>query len=341
MPVIFCDSWDHYNTIADKWSVGVPIANIDLTGTKSRTGIGCLLVEGAGGATENVNPTQKLICGTAYYSNTVVDQNVIWFGDTQSSPFNDTPVRVWVTVLGSIRVTTGNDPFTVTVCESVVNLFHFNSYNYIEVKAFGDNGGSGGTVEVQCNGALVTSATGVSWHFAAGHTAFGYVRILCAGGLPDCRHDDTYIIDWTAGDNLDFLGPVQIYAGVPVADVAVAWTPSTGVQNFAMVDEIPPNADTDFNASNVTGDTDQYQHPLVIPANSTVFAVQHCQDLRVDTGTHTLTSVVNGVENTAPVTIASGLSYLIFHWPMDVEPNSGLAWTVADFPVNAGPKVVA
>jgi hypothetical protein len=344
MPLIRCDSWDHYSQIDSKWDTAGTDCNINLTGTKSRTGIGCLIIRSAAfGPKANVTPTQKLLVGTAYYSNAVEDQNVIWIGDTATSPFNQVAVRVWVTTLGALRVTTGNDPFTRTVVESVPGLYHFNTYNYIEVKAFGDNGGAQGTVEVHCNGALACRATGISWVFGVGSSAFGFVQLMAAGGIPDTRHDDTYIIDWTSpAPNGDFLGPVQLYAGVPVADVSVTWTPLSGADNFAMVDEIPPDGDTSYNSSDTPGDTDQYEHPLTgVPANSRVFAVQHCLDLRVDSGSRTLGSVVYGVDVGDPVTIAAASSYLIYHFPMDLNPQTAAEWEVTDFPVNAGPTVVS
>jgi hypothetical protein len=333
MSVIFADSWDHYSSITSAWDFGGTDCKIDLTGTVSRTGIGCLIITSAAfGPTHNLAvPSNKVIVGTAYYSNSVSEQVVIFFLDDQTGA-----QVVWIEVLadGALRVLTNNSPFQTVLGTSDPAKFQFSTYNYIEAKVNTTGVPGTASVVVHCNGHEVLNLTGLT--LAAGTVR--QVQLMAAGGIPDARHDDTYIIDWTLGPNSDFLGPVNLYTAVPDADVSVSWTPSAG-SNFQNVDEIPPNGDTDYNSSSTIGQSDLYRHPLTaVPANSTVFALVHRLDLKVDSGARTVNSDVFGSTGGAAV-LTSG--YKIYTFPLDINPNTGLTWAVSDFPVSAGPIVTA
>lgn len=52
------------------------------------------------------------------------------------------------------------------------------------------------------------------------------------------------------------LGSLRVRERVPDSDVSVAWTPSTGSDNYAMVDETP-QSDTDYNESDTDGQLDE------------------------------------------------------------------------------------
>jgi len=59
-------------------------------------------------------------------------------------------------------------------------------------------------------------------------------------------------------DDADWPGAPYIYGLTPNADGATnEWTPSTGADNYALVDEVPANA-TDYNSSTVSGEVDLY-----------------------------------------------------------------------------------
>lgn len=342
MALIFADGWDNYTDIQSNWTHSDANAMIDLSGTKSRTGIGCLLLTAASTQTLNINATQKLIAGTAYYTDAVGTQEILRFTDGVTAPLTTYSCRCWVTAAGEMQITTDSGGAARILATSAAGLFHFNSYNYVEVKAYADHGGTNGSVEVQLNGALVISATGIRFNFNnVGSTSFAQFSILCSGGLPDCRHDDTYLIDWTnPGPNDNFLGPIGVYTGLPTADAAVAWTPNVGVENFANVDEVPPDGDTTYNFDDVVGDTDQYIYPLTsVPANAQIFAVQDNMLLRTDSGARGVTSVVGGVQSTTDVALTA--QYLFYRWQFDVNPDSGQGWQPSSFPIAAGPKVTS
>jgi hypothetical protein len=89
------------------------------------------------------------------------------------------------------------------------------------------------------------------------------------------------------------------------------------------------------------GQVDQYLHPLpgAVPSNSTLFAVQHCQDLQAVGGSRSVTSDIAGVSNAGAVALSFG--FLIDTWPYDINPATAAPWLASDFPLLAGPAVTA
>lgn len=77
-----------------------------------------------------------------------------------------------------------------------------------------------------------------------------YVYIY-SGGFGNYDHYDDLVYGF---DGL--LGSLRVRERVPDSDVSVAWTPSTGSDNYAMVDETP-QSDTDYNESDTDGQLDE------------------------------------------------------------------------------------
>jgi hypothetical protein len=341
MSIIFSDSWDHYSVIANKWDLAGTDCSIDLTGTKSRTGIGCMLVlSSSAGPTKTITATTTPLVGTAWYSN--IAGEVMRFMYLASGAQN---VRIQVLGDGSIQALVGNDGgVAVTVLgTSAISVVHFNQYNYIEVKC-NIAAAPNGSVVIKVNGVQVLSVTGVKTYAApidSGQPFVTGIQLMGPGGLPDCRHDDTYIVDWGISPLTDFLGAIAVYAQAPTADgTPLNWTPSTGTDHYAMVDEIPPNGDTDYVSSAVVGDVDQYSYGSTgVPVGSTLLAVQHVLDAKIDAaGSRSIGSVVSGVASAGQ---ALTTTYHMVTVPYGLNPATGVAWALADFPVQAGPKVTA
>lgn len=77
-----------------------------------------------------------------------------------------------------------------------------------------------------------------------------YVYIYGGGGS---SYD--YVDDLVFGYG-GLLGSLRVRERVPNRDASVAWTPSAGSDNYALVDEVPPN-DADYNIANSDGLLDQ------------------------------------------------------------------------------------
>lgn len=153
--------------------------------------------------------------------------------------------------------------------------------------------------------------------------------------------DDVAVYDTAAhpddgGSNslMDFTGPWRMRTVRPNADTAQDdWTPSSGVDNYAMVDDQDNDEDATYNASTSVGDRDELEHNGALNL-SPLIAVQVVAAARkTNAGTGDLTV---GIESSAVAgetthSLGEGSAYLHYRHGQDVDPNTGLAWTAANF----------
>ena len=82
MSLMFCDSYDHYAVTSDKWTNGDGASNNDLTGTLSRTGIGCGVLNGV------LAPSYGIAAGLGpFYTGCAMNFNALNGGGRPCSPF--------------------------------------------------------------------------------------------------------------------------------------------------------------------------------------------------------------------------------------------------------------
>lgn len=332
----FIDSFDAYSDLNIKWTDAV--GGINLTGTLSRTGIGCVNI-GAFGPGKSTNPVQGtvtgLVCGTAGFQPNSETGCGFQFID-------DDPVTLDLTVLVRVEVEANLgirvlDAHLNVVGVSAPNIVVANAYNYIEAKCFFH--ATQGSCVVHLNGQEILNLTNL-FTFDPARCVVGAnkIQLLGACGAGGVRHDDFYLLDTTGARNNNFLGPIKIYAIVPSANSApLQWTPLAGT-NFSQVNEVPPDGDTSYVTSGTLNDTDQYVYNVgVIPPGSIVFGLQHTLDAEVTAGSVVLSSCVNGI---AAPGIALGGNYAYAITPYDTNPATGLPWSLTDFPGTVlGPKI--
>lgn len=149
--------------------------------------------------------------------------------------------------------------------------------------------------------------------------------------------DDLYVCDQTAAtygpSNDDILGDVRVVEVIASSGdgTNAQFTPSTGTDNGAMVDESTPDGVTTYNASSTAGHIDTYNFPA-LSVTGTVLGVQlslYCA--KSDSGTRTLAAVARpastnkiGTEQT-PTT-----SFRYYHQVWDYSPETDTDWTVAE-----------
>lgn len=155
--------------------------------------------------------------------------------------------------------------------------------------------------------------------------------------------DDLYVndaVDATATQlvpNNDFLGDLRVACPLPTSDGdTTQFTPSTGSNHAALVDESPPNT-TDYNGSGTDGQRDLYN---VADLSGTVAAVLSVRvglyATKSDAGSAALKTLVkeNSVVTAGSSQGIGSTSYLPYWGPFRaVRPSDGAAWTVSD--VNA------
>lgn len=336
MALIFCDSWDHYTNILDKWSTAGVDCNIRNPSAFARTGPGMLQINsGSFGPTKkNLPHFTHWIAGIAIQVDTPgAGFNVMEF--SQSDTFlGASNVRTTINPDGSVSAVRGN----TILGTSLTQPFQNNTYNYVEtdaVTAVAPNG----RVTIRVNGAVALQLNGIN---TVADPVFPYnneFKINGPGGLPRCFIDDVYLLDGATPPNNNFLGPIRIYAVLPDANGApVQWTPLAGT-NFSEVNEVPPDGDASYVFSGNVGDLDQYvYHVGAIPPALVVFGLQHNLVSKLDAaGARLIASTVAGIPG-PDIALTGG--YLDHTTPYDTNPATGLPWELTDFPATfLGPKV--
>lgn len=153
---------------------------------------------------------------------------------------------------------------------------------------------------------------------------------------PNEKFSHLWVNDRAGARNTYFLGPgARVVTGMPDGNGSVAWTPSTG-SNYQTVDEATPNADTDYNSAVLAPLVDRYAI-ADFTAFDTVHAVQANAIARKVSSAHAPTlshvAVQGGVDYLGSVQ-ALPLAYTDLRYIWDVNPATGLPWTIAE--INAG-----
>lgn len=331
MAELFADAFDSYSTIGDFWDFAGLDCSIRLNTGQARTGIGCLQINSASlGPRKTFGHMTHLLACTAWNSDVAGLVFQFWMMD-------DPSVNVRVIVQGDRSISFWNSdtgPLLGASAPGVVTLGTYNSIA-VEIENFTT---FTGIITCWINGVQVFHATGLNTAHTAGKFFCNAIQLCGPGGIPNCFHDDFYILDCSTAPNTTFLGALKLYALPPTANASVAWTPLAG-SNWSEVNEVPPDGDTSYVSSPNIGDVDQYVYPLTgPPANSAILFAQHNLDMRVDSGARSVASDVAGIP-AGGIALSNG--YHIYPTPYDVNPATGVAFVAADFPLNAGPKVTA
>jgi hypothetical protein len=171
---------------------------------------------------------------------------------------NTLGMNIRVTPAGEIAVYRGS---TLLATTSGAGLT-VGGWYYVEFKVVC---GSSGSYEVRING--VNKLSDPSENTKAGthdyHTAFRIGEIAAVS----LAHmvDDFYCLDGSGSVNNDFLGNQKVVTIFPIGDVTgyTDFTPSTGVDHYALVDENPINNDTDYVESSTANHTDLWDYEAV------------------------------------------------------------------------------
>jgi hypothetical protein len=333
MALLRVESFDHFDTAtAPKkgWTLST-LATIGAGGRNSTSALECatntntaaqavLGVSGATGATGVVGFAVRV-------SNTVRDARypLVAFvsGSTQQ-------ITVALETTGEISVYRGPaNGFGALLGTSVATL-SVNSWYFMEVKCLFNT--STGTYEVRLDGVNILSATGQN---TAGTSWNGlYFRaqdvFANAPNQPTFYFDDIYACDGTGGTNDTFLGDHRIVCVIASSGNGgqTDWSPSTGSDHGALVDENPPN-ESDYNQSGTAGHRDTYNFAAV-GVSGTVKAVQTANLLKADAA---------GVRSVGDVIRISSTNYdgtgqsLGSDWSFKLaihttNPATSTAWTV-------------
>lgn len=347
MALLWCDGFDHYgldetNMTDGAWAEVDPGVGTGwiLSTVNPRTGTHSLRRGGGSG----VRLARRVLGG----AKTTVGQGAVFYPsflpDVNNThvlyDFRDAGNSIQVTVLvqstGVISVKSGNMLGTelgATATPAVVA----EAYQHIETIVTIDS--TVGEVEVRVNGVTVLALTGVNTNpIGTGECSqvalVGY-RNTGVGGSPNwiLDVDDYYCYDDSGSFNNTFIGDRRVLTLFPNADTAQEdWTPSTGVDSFAMVDEADPNDDTDYiftSSSGSPGTITEFDLDNLPAGVSSVSAVQLVHRSRkTDAGVANVQlSAVSAASETAgtdrPVTEA----YTYYHDVIEADPDTAAPFT--------------
>jgi len=214
-----------------------------------------------------------------------------------------------------------------TLLATGTTFIPFNTVTSVNLKASINS--STGSFSVQVNGVSESSMTGTSQNTQSGASAD--ITALYIGSQNDASlnvvFNDFYFLD---GSN---SLPGDVYVDYLVANGAGNYqdfTPSTGTNHAALLDEAPPNT-TDYVSSATTGHKETNATANISGTASTVLFVQSVNyALKSDAGAAQLRNLIrSGSTDANGATVAMSGSARYFLAPHDVDPATGVAWTVS------------
>lgn len=139
---------------------------------------------------------------------------------------------------------------------------------------------------------------------------------------------DDYVFCYGAAEN---IGELEIVTDGPTADVLKEWTPSTGTDNYAMVDELPPDAETSYNSSDTVGNRDLQSFPALPTDPDTIFCLSQIFAARKEeAGTRGFSAVLNQTAATvgAQQNLSTDYNYYYEHYLEN--PETVAAWLASE-----------
>ena len=149
-----------------------------------------------------------------------------------------------------------------------------------------------------------------------------------ADGGNDHGFDD-FVYCYGAATN---IGELEVITNGPTSDTQKQWIPLTGTDNYAMVDEIPPNLDTDYNSSSVVGNIDLQKFPALPTAVDSIFCLSQIFCARKEeAGTRGFAAVMKGTgANVIGPTQNVATTYDYFYQHYLQNPDTLAAWLAAE-----------
>ena len=304
--------------------------------TAPRTGVNHLRLPGDGFVQRSLSGNKAtVIAGSAWLFTSVAPGNDFQVISVRDNTTIQIDVRL--TPVGFLRVTRNGTSLGITTTPLSPNIYY-----HIALKA--TIHGSSGAFELRVNNVNVLSDTGVNTS-ATGNAYANAVRLGAGTGanLGVTYVDDVFIYNGDGSTCNDFPGDMAVILLTVNGNGSTQnFTPSTGSNNSANVDDATPDGDSTYNSSATVGDIDLYAF------NNTsidILGVQSCSIVRKDdAGSRHVSAVCKSSTSTAVGAVDLSLSngYVALLDNFDLDPATGAPWSVSG--LNAaefGVKVIA
>lgn len=227
------------------------------------------------------------------------------------------------------------------------NVWFGGAFNYFEIWPVVNN--SSGGLKVYFNNNLICNISGVDSQVTA-NAWWDMWELTGDANNRTLIIDDHYVCDTTVGPGLSPydtpLGDSKVSTLWATGDNHVMWTPLTGSDNFAMIDEIAMDSDTTYNSTTGINDEDIFAFQTLPGGVAHIHAIQLTGAYRKDDAL--VRTIVQELEISAIVYPSPdthnvpdvSYSYFVDLWV--INPNTILNWTVIDVNgIAAGYKLVA
>lgn len=212
------------------------------------------------------------------------------------------------------------------------------AWNHFEIKVYLH--ASAGYVKVRVNGDDYLNLTGINTiNSEAGQTTAAQLAIGCfIGSVQSGISDNVFIDDLVAmtNDGDEWLGQYGAYYLKPNADTATHdWVRTSGPSDYLMVNEIPPDDNTNFLFSSTVGNkTKLVVEPL--PTNiQTIAAVMVIgRAAKTDSGVASIdfAVVASGVEHLSGAPMPLVIEYDWYFKVWQLNPETAVAWNPIALP---------
>lgn len=324
MSLLFMDGFDHVGTAYDflKWDVISSTTSLYFGAGYGRTGGWGMYMQYDGRYIRKYFPDSSTV---------IVGCAIMYTGSLSGDPcislYDDGALQISV-------VPNGGGGFTVKrgsteLGDSTSGICLQSTWMYLELKVvFSD---TVGVIELRANGVEVLNLTGIDT-VATGNASADALALSCFSNS-NCYYDDLYICDTTGTENTDFLGDVTITTLYPTSDGNSSdFTPSTGVDNYATVDDAQLLNETDYNTATVIGNKDTFGM-TTLDGNAPILAVQTVAAVNnLTTGTINVRGISRSGATPADNEGSDFALSQTVKAAMDIfekEPTDDVAWDVA------------
>lgn len=227
-----------------------------------------------------------------------------------------------ITSSGTLKFYRGD--LSTQLVTSAAGVITANAYYHIEVAL--TRHASAGIVEIRVNGATVASGSGLNTG-ASSIDTLGFCQVQNLSSSDACFYDDLFV----KNDVSSFLGDCRVETLRPTAETADQdWTPSTGTNNAAMVDDTTTDHDSTYVSAATATDKDVYTMGDLSDTPASIHAVQATMVAKKDdAGSRTVAASVKVNSAVDGATHTMGTSYQSFVDIVSVDPDTTAAWTAA------------
>lgn len=330
MSSIFIDGFDHYDSHLLKWdAAGNGVTNLDfVSGRFGGQAVANANTGNSDGLIKNFGSSEtEIYCGFAFKADTFTDSFVTEYLVRFRNSTDGISFSARYGESGEITLHL-SDGVSV-LATSALGVLTEGLWHYVEFRYKPLN--SGGVCTVWVDNTQVLTYSGDTTVSEEAVDALQILPTVANFGQGIVRVDDLYILNTSGTEMNTRTGESRILTNLPTADTTQRdFSPSSGTDNYAMVDEFPTiDEDTTYVENGTSGATDRYTSDS-LATSGTIHTIQvNTCARKTDTDTrkfrNSILSNSTKKEDTAEHTVST--NYFIYPDPYDVDPSTGVAWT--------------